>query len=84
MESLIHWSILRSPQYTSLAPLTLRNQSFQPLVGFGQDRKVSFHGSKEKFSALKGILLVSALIIYQWNMDHPLDLGIGGEVVRWG
>ena len=37
MESLMHWSSLRSPQYTSLAPLTLRNQSFHRLVGFSQD-----------------------------------------------
>ena len=62
MESLMHWSILRSPQYTSLVLLTHKNQSFHPLVGFGQDRKVSFHRSKEKFSTLKGILLVSAFI----------------------
>ena len=62
MDSLMHWSSLRSPQYTSFVLLTLKNQSFHPLVGFGQDRKVSFHRSKEKFSALKGILLVSTLI----------------------
>ena len=62
MDSLMHWSILRSPQYPSFVLLTLKNQSFHPLVGFGQDWKVSFHRSKEKFSALKGILLVSVLI----------------------
>jgi len=62
MESLLHLSILRSSQYTLLVLLTLKNQSFHPLVGFGQDRKVSFHRSREKFSALKGILLVSALM----------------------
>ena len=62
MDSLMHWSILRSPQNPSFDLLTLKNQSFYPLVGFGQDRKVSFHRSKEKFSALKGILLVPALI----------------------
>ena len=54
MESLMHWSILRSPQYTSFVLLTLKNQSFHPLVGFGHDREVSFHRSKEKFSALPG------------------------------
>jgi hypothetical protein len=62
MDSLMHWSSLRSLQCTSFVLLTLKNQSFHPLVGFGQDQKVSFHRSKEKFSALKGILLVSALI----------------------
>ena len=62
MDSLMHWSILRSPQYPSFVLLTLKNQTFHLLVGFGQDRKVSFHRSKEKFLALKGILLVSALI----------------------
>ena len=58
----MHWSSLRSPQYISFVLLTLRNLSFHPLVGFGQDEKVSFHRSKEKFSALKGIRLVSVLI----------------------
>ena len=62
MDSLMYWSILHSPKYTSFVLLTLKNQSFHPQVGFGQDRKVSFHRSKEKFSTLKGILLVSALI----------------------
>ena len=62
IESRTHWSILRSPQRTSYVLLTLKNQSFHPLVGFGQDRKVSFHKSNKKFSALKGILFVSALI----------------------
>ena len=61
-ESRTHWSILRSPQCNSCVLLTLKNQSFHPLVGFGQDRNVSFHRSNEKFSALKGILFVSALI----------------------
>jgi hypothetical protein len=59
----MHWSNLRSTQYTSLAPLTLRNQFFHPLVVFGQDEKVSFHRSKKKFSALNGILLVSVFVI---------------------
>ena len=79
MESLIHWSSLRSPQYTSFVLLTLRNQSFHPLVGFCQDRKVSFHKCKEKFSALKGILLVSALI-RSAGSGSP----IGPRHWRWG
>jgi len=58
----MYWSNLRSPHRTSFELLTLKNQSFHPLVELGQDRKVSFHRSKEKFSALKGILFVSALI----------------------
>jgi len=62
MDNLMHRSILRSPQYTLFVFLTLKNQSFHPLVGFGQDQKMSFHRYKEKFSALKGILLVFALI----------------------
>ena len=61
-DSPIHWSSLRSPHCTSFELLTLKNQSFHPLVEIGQDWKVSFHTSNEKFSALKGILLVSALI----------------------
>ena len=79
MESLTHWSSLRSPQYTSFVLLTLRNQSFHPLVGFGQDRKVSFHRSKEKFSALKVILLVSALI-----RSVGSGLPIGSRHWSWG
>ena len=62
MDSLIYWSSLHSLQCTSFEFLTLKNQSFHPLVELGQDRKVSFHRSKEKFSVLKGILFVSALI----------------------
>ena len=62
MDSMIHWSSFCSAQYTSFDPLTLRNQFFHPLVVLGQDHKVSFHRSKEKFSALNGILLVSAFI----------------------
>ena len=49
-DKLMHWSSF------------LKNQSFHPTVGLGQERKVSFHISKEKFSALKGILLVSAVM----------------------
>jgi hypothetical protein len=79
MESLIHWSILCSPQYTSFVLLTLRNQSFHPLVGFGQDQKVSFYRSIEKFSALKGILLVSASI-----RSVGSRLPIGPRHWRWG
>ena len=52
----------RMPHWTSFELLTLRNQSFHPLVELGQDQKVSFHRSKEKFSALKGILFVFAFI----------------------
>ena len=62
MDSLMHWSNLRSPHWTSFELPTLKNQSFHPLVELGQERKVSFHRSKEKFSALKGILFVSAFI----------------------
>ena len=60
MDSLMHWSSLRSPHRTSFELPILRNQSFHPLVELGQDQKVSFHRSNEKFSALKWILLVSA------------------------
>ena len=62
MDSLMHCSSLRSPHWTSFELLTLKNQSLHPLVELGQDRKVPFHISKEKFSALKGILFVSAVI----------------------
>ena len=62
MDNLMHWSSFLSPHLTSFEWLTLKNQSFHPMVGLGQERKVSFHRSKEKFSALKGILLVSALM----------------------
>ena len=62
MDSLMHWSNFRSPHWTSFELLILRNQSFHPLVGLGQERKVSFNGSKEKFSVLKGILFVSVFI----------------------
>ena len=62
MDIMIHWSSLRSPHWTSFELLTLKNQSFHPLVELSQDRKVSFHRFREKFSALKGILFVSALI----------------------
>jgi hypothetical protein len=62
MDNLMHWSSLLSPHWTSFEWLTLKNQSFHPTVELGQDRKVSFHRSKEKFLALKGILFVSALI----------------------
>ena len=79
MESLMHWSNLRSPQYVPFVLLTLRNQSFHPLVGFGQDQKVSFHRSREKFSALKGILLVSVLI-RSVGSGSP----IGPRHWRWG
>ena len=61
-DNLMHWSNFRSPHWTAFEWLTLRNQSFHPLVGLGQERKASFHRSKEKFSALKGILFVSAFI----------------------
>jgi hypothetical protein len=79
MESLMHWSSLLSPQNTSFVLLTLKNQSFHPLVGFGQDQKVSFHRSKEKFSALKGILLVSTFIRLVGS-----GLLIGPRHWRWG
>ena len=62
IDSLMHWSSLRSPHWTSFELPILRNQSFHPLIGLGQERKVSFHRSKEKFLALKGILFVSAFI----------------------
>ena len=62
MDSPMHWSNFRSPHWTSFELPILRNQSFHPLVGLGQERKASFHRSKEKFSALKGILFVSAFI----------------------
>jgi len=62
MDNLMHWSSFLSPHWTSFEWLTLKNQSFHPTVGLGQERKVSFHRSREKFSALKGILFVSALI----------------------
>ena len=62
MDNLMHWSIFLSPHLTSFEWLTLNNQSFHPTVGLGRERKASFHISKEKFSALKGILLVSALM----------------------
>jgi hypothetical protein len=62
MDNLMHWSSFLSPHWTSFELLTLRNQSVHPTVGLGQEQKVSFHRSKEKFSSLKGILLVSVLI----------------------
>jgi len=62
MDSLMHWSNFRSPHWNSFELPILRNQSFHPLVGLGQERKASFHSSKEKFSALKGIL---CLCVYQ-------------------
>ena len=62
MDNLMHWSNIRSPHRTSFELPILRNQSFHPLVELGQERKVSFHRSKEKFSALNGILFVSAFI----------------------
>ena len=62
MDNLMHWSNFRSPHRTSFELPILRNQSFQPLVELGQERKASFHKFKEKFSALKGILFVSAFI----------------------
>jgi len=61
-DNLMHWSNFRSPHWTSFEWLTLRNQSFHPLVGLCQERKTSFHRSSERFSALKGILFVSAFI----------------------
>jgi len=62
MDSLMHWSNFRSPHWSSFELPILRNQSFHPLVGLGQEQKESFHRSKEKFSPLKGILFVSAFI----------------------
>ena len=62
MDSLMHWSNFRSPHWTSFELQILKNPSFHPLVGLGQERKASFHRSKEKFSTLKGILFVSAFI----------------------
>ena len=62
IDYLMHWSSFLSPHWTSFEWLTLKNQSFHPMVGLGQEWKVSFHRSREKFSALKGILFVSALI----------------------
>jgi len=75
----MHWSSLRSAEYTSLAPLTLRNQIFHPLVGFGQDLKVSFHSSREKFLSLNLILLVYAFIRMVGS-----ELPIGPEHWMWG
>ena len=79
MDSLMHWSSLRSPLYTSFVLLTLKIQSFHPLVGFGQNRNVSFYRSKEKFLAIKGILLVSTLIksVGSWSPNGPRHW-------RWG
>ena len=62
MDNLMHWARFLSPHRTFFGLLTLKNQSVHPTVGLGQEQKVSFHRSKEKFSALKGILLVSAFI----------------------
>jgi len=62
LDNLMHWSSFFSPHWTSFEWLTLKNQSFHPTVGLGQERKVSFHRSSEKFLALKGIMFVSALI----------------------
>jgi len=62
-DNLMHWSNFRSPHWTSFEWLTLKNQSFHPLVGLGQERKASFHRSREKLLALKGTLFVSAFII---------------------
>ena len=62
MDNLMHWSSFLSPHWTSFEWLTLKNQSFHPTVGLGQEQKVSFHTSREKFSAVKGILFVSTLI----------------------
>jgi len=62
IDNLMHWSNFRSPRWTLFEWLTLRTQSFHLLVGLGQERKASFHRSKEKFSALKGILFVSMFI----------------------
>ena len=62
IDNLMHWSNFHSPHWTSFELPILRNQSFQPLVELGQEQKVSFHRSKEKFSALNGILFVSAFI----------------------
>ena len=83
MYSLIHWSILRSPQRPSCVLLTLRNQSFHPLVGFSQDRKVSFHRSKEKFSALKGILFRGACVdtIFRHVSGKIMKLGSAARKV---
>ena len=67
IDSLMHWSSLRSPHWTSFELPILRNQSFHPLVELGQEQKVSFHRSKEKFSVLKGILFVSAFIKSVWS-----------------
>ena len=79
MDSLIHWSSFRSPHWTSFELLTLKNQSFLPLVELGQDQKVSFHRSKEKFSPLKGILFVSTLI-----RSVGSGLPNGPKLWRWG
>ena len=62
MDDIMHWSNFCLTHWTSFELPILRNQSFHPLVGLGQERKVSFHRSKEKFLALKGILFVSAFI----------------------
>ena len=62
MDSVMHWSSLRSPHWTSFEMPILKNQSLHPLVELDQDQKVSFHRSNEKFSALKGILFFSAFI----------------------
>ena len=62
MDSLMHRSSLRSRYWTSFELPIHRNQYLHPLVELGQDQKVSFHRSNEKFSVLKGILFVSAFI----------------------
>ena len=61
-DNLMHWFNFRSPHWTSFEWLTLKNQSFHPLVGLGEERKASFYRSREKFLALKGTLFVSAFI----------------------
>jgi len=80
IDSLMHWSSLCSPHWTSFELPILRNQSLHPLVELGQDRKVSSHRSNEKFSALKGILFVSAFIklvgiwVSQWTKALKVGL----------
>ena len=79
MDSLMHWSSLRSPHQTSFELPILSNQSLHPLVEPGHDRKVSFHRSNEKFSALKGILFVSAFIKSVGSRFHNVP-----RHWRWG
>ena len=73
MDSLMHWSSLRSPHWTSFELPILMNQSFHSLVELGQERKVS-----------KGdpiclcIYQISRIWVSQWTKALEVGL-IGGN-----